>query len=613
MGCKPGPLCPPFTTSTLQIGIENDFQNFHRGPLPLIADFESIFKIPKRDPRSYKSKMEPKKMKVVITGNSATLYGPFPISFIATISLLNGKKVWLNSSTIKFEALTNNVKRLQNCGHEITFIDETGTLADLADFENMPDQTAQIPVVHTNYKPKLPLRDYQQKAVNLSAERKSYAYLMEVGLGKTAVVITNIGLLVMANKLTGVLLIAPKGVHSQFVNEQLVEHLDDAIIYEAHVWKGIVPKFKNKTQLQVLAMNVDSMRTKNGFKVASDFLKSHDGKSMMIVDESHHIKSASAQRTKAAFSLGSMATYRRILTGTPIASNVSDLFAQFKFLDERILGHRYFVSFRNHFCVMGGFEQRQIIGSKNTEELYSLISRHSFRLTKSEALDLPEKIYIKRRYEPSEIVMQHYNALKNNFLTQLDNGDIVDVNNAIVCLLRLQQVICGYLPREDGTFESFSDDRIEQMMEIINQTEDQVIIWCRFSEDIRRISDKLNTQFGKGSAVLYYGDNVKDRDESVTLFLEKKARFFISNPSAGGSGLNLQKSGCTTMIFYSNSFNFINREQAEGRIHRLGTKGAVSYFDLVADKTIDARVLKNLTGKKAISSFTLDEIRQALI
>lgn len=552
-------------------------------------------------------------MKVVITGNSATLHGPFPISFVATISLLSGKKDWRSSTVIVFEALPNNLKRLQNCGHEIEFVDESGVLADLADFENLPNQTAQIPVVQTNYKPKLPLREYQQKAVNLSAERKAYAYLMEVGCGKTAVVITNIGLLVMANKLTGVLLVAPKGVHSQFVNEQLVEHLDDAISYEAHIWKGIVPKFKNNTQLQVLAMNFDSLRTKNGFKTAEDFLKSHSGKSMMIADESHHIKSAIAQRTKAAFALGALAEYRRILTGTPIANNVSDLFAQFKFLDERILGHRYFVSFRNHFCVMGGFESRQIVGSKNTEELYSLISRHSFRLTKNEALDLPEKIYIKRSYEPSEIVMQHYNALKNNFLTQLNNGDIVDVNNAIVCLLRLQQVICGYLPREDGTFESFSDDRIEQMMEIINQTEDQVIIWCRFSEDIRRIEAKLEKEFGKGSAVLYYGDNTKDRDESVSLFLSKKARFFVSNPSAGGSGLNLQKSGCTTMIFYSNSFNFINREQAEGRIHRLGTQGAVSYFDLVAEKTIDARVLKNLTNKRAVSSFTLDEIRQALL
>lgn len=553
-------------------------------------------------------------MRVVIIGNSATLHGPFPLSFIGTVSSLSGKKTWMNSSTIKFEALPNNLKRLQNCGHEIEFVDDSGLLDELAEFENMPTQKAQVDAIKTDYRPKLKLRDYQEKAVNLSADRRSYALFLEMGLGKTAIAITNIGMLVLANRLTGVLILSPKGVHKQWIEEQFPEHFDERIKYKAHIWTGTVPNLKRgKEQLTVLSMNIDAIRTKNGYKVASEFLNEHKDSSMLVIDESHAIKTGSSQRTKAAWALGQMATYRRIMTGTPISKNVADLWSQFKFLDDRILGHRYFTSFKNHYLIMGGYEGRQIVGQKNVEELYRGIAPHSYRLTKAEALDLPEKIYIRRRYEMNEICAHHYNSLKKNFLTMLDSGEIVDVNNAVSCLLRLQQVLSGYLPADEGeTFEVFSDDRIQQMLEILDQTDGQAVIWARFTQDVLRIVEILNKEYGSKSAVAYYGGNVSDRSESVKSFLSKEARFFVSNPAAGGTGLNLQTSGCQTVIFYNNDFNYITRAQAEDRTHRLGMKGAVTYFDLVADKSVDKHVLSNLRNKKSISSLTLDEIRSGI-
>jgi hypothetical protein len=553
-------------------------------------------------------------MKCVIQGSTGILEGPFNMAFIPTISLLNGKKTWKSKNVVQFEALPNNLKRLQNCGQEIEFVDESGVLEELAEFENLPTQIAQVEAVKTDYRPKLKLRDYQDKAVNLAAERESYAFFLEMGLGKSAICITNIGMLTLANKLTGVLILSPKGVHKQWIEEQFPEHFDDRIKYKAVAWTGTIPNLKQKDeQLVVLSMNIDAIRTKNGFKVASDFLKEHSGRNMMVIDESHNIKSGTAQRTKAAWSLAIMAKYRRIMTGTPISKNVSDLWSQFKFLDERILGHKYFISFRNHYLIMGGFEGRQIVGQKNVEELYRGIAPHSYRLTKAEALDLPEKIYVKRRYEMSETCAHHYNSLKKNFLTMLDNGDVVDVPNAVSCLVRLQQVLSGYLPTEDESFEVFSDDRLQQMMEIINQTDGQAIIWARFTKDIIRISEMLNDEYGAGQAVCYYGDNVSTRHQSVEQFLAGKARFFVSNPAAGGVGLNLQGSGCQTVIYFSNDFNYITRMQSEDRTHRLGMKGAVTYFDLIADKSVDKQILTNLRNKKSISSLTLDEIRNSLI
>jgi len=555
-------------------------------------------------------------MKCVITGNKSVLHGPFPITFITVISTLNGKKNWKNSSQIEFESIPSNLKKLKSSGHDIEFIDEGHVLVDLEMFENLPTQVAQVPVAQTNYKPKMPLRDYQKKAIDLSAERKSYAYLLAPGLGKTAIVITNIGMLCLANKVTGALVISPKGVHRQFAEDEVPRHLDDSIKYKMHLWDGLAIDVKRKgEQLSFLSVNIDSLRTKKGYETAEKFLKEHSGTSIMVLDESHLCKTPSAQRTKAVYQLGQMATYRRIMTGSPISKHLGDAWSQFRFLDERILAHKYFTSFKAEYLILGGFEGKQIVGNKNVEKFYASIAPHSFRLTKEEALDLPPKVFVTRKYEMSEITAQHYRNLKSSFLTQLDSGEIVDVNNALTLMMRLQQILSGYLPTIEGgsEFEVFSNDRLEQLMDILQQTEGQAVIWCRFTQDILRIEEAIKKEFGSGAAVLYYGDNSNTRHESLKRFLNKEARYFISNPSAGGTGLSLHSSGCGTVIYFNNSFNFIHRVQSEDRTHRLGTENSVMYFDLVAYKSIDSHILKSLQNKKALETMTLDDIRKALI
>lgn len=151
------------------------------------------------------------------------------------------------------------------------------------------------------------------------------------------------------------------------------------------------------------------------------------------------------------------------------------------------------------------------------------------------------------------------------------------------------------------------------MLEVVEQIEGQAIIFSRFTKDIDRIIEALNNEYGNDQAVRYDGTNVRDRDNSIKLFLGGNARFFVANQAAASTGLNLQTGGCQHMIFYSNSFDYIAREQAEGRIHRLGTRGAVTYIDLVASKSIDGHILKNLRNKKNISDLTLDSIRKSLV
>ena len=558
-------------------------------------------------------------IKIVVEGETATAEGPFPFQFLSHLSTLSGRKTWHGSEWVKFQASPSNIRRLkEEIGDNIEWIDKTGELKAIREMEKLASQHQVIDGVKGSYHWETQPFPHQEQAYALSLERPGYAYLLEMGLGKTAICLANIGELHLRGQVSGVLVLAPKGVHRQWLNEQVPEHLDKKIKVNPLVWKGKPFDLKemNKKGLTILSMNIDSISTKKGFTVAHNFMKLHNGRSMMVVDESHMIKSWKAKRTKAAWALGDLAKYKRIMTGTPIAKNILDAWSQFYFLDWKILGYKYMTAFRSRYCIMGGFEGRQIIGQKNVEEFYRLIAPHAYRKTKAECLDLPPKIYSVREYEMDDDTRRHYQSMKKTFMTELKNGSIVDAQHAAVAVLRLQQIACGYLPdpEKEGKGQIISNDRIEVLLDIIEQVNGPVVIWCRFISDINRIYDRLTKSnvYGPQCAVQYYGDmNDEQKEIAKKKFLSGSARFFIGNPQAGGTGLNLQ-GACQTAIYFSNSFRALDRWQSEDRLHRMGTTGAVSYIDLIAVGSVDRAIMRNLKNKKSISDLTFDEIRQAI-
>lgn len=560
-------------------------------------------------------------IEIRIKDGKATATGTFKASMLNLFNGIRGKKLWGDNKTLTFEATQFNVDLIKNSEFEYP-----GEFRFIGGVEpkvphTMATQHEKVPPLPKDYVPKLPLWKLQKDILGISWLRKVYAVLLEMSLGKSAIIITNAGMLHVCGKVTGVLILSPRGVHIQWIDEQIPLHLSDAVKGNLLLWKKkpIDVKLMNKKGLTFLSMNVDAIRTKIGWKTAEAFLKMHNGKSMMVVDESHLIKSPGADRTKAAIKLGALATYRRICTGTPIAKTVIDAWSQFMFLDKTILNHPYMTSFRARFCIMGGFEGRVVVGQKNVEEFYSLIAPHSFRMTKLEALDLPPKIYVTREYEMGEETERHYKSMKNTFMTELENGEILDVENAAVAILRLQQIVCGYLPiledadiHQKQEIEIISDERIDILMDIVEQVQGPVIVWARFIADIRRIEYALQKRHGINSCVTYFGETSNaHRKYAKEAFLSGQARFFISNPAAGGTGLNLQ-GDCQTVIYYSNSFDALHRWQSEDRTHRPGMKGTITYFDIVASRSVDKRILQSLKNKKSISHLTFDQIRSFL-
>lgn len=550
-------------------------------------------------------------IKIEVTGNKAKAIGPFPTKFIMHMSILSGRKNW-NKEGVEFEATASNIRLLKETEFVFKWIDVKGALKDQEDFEN--DQAEEDnPQLWKKYTPAVPLYDHQKKALALSCDKAAYAYLLEMGLGKTAIAIANMGYLYMLKKVHAVLIVAPKGVHRQWTEQEIPKHLDKRIKYKTITWGDKVEKLSNGSSLLFFSINIDAIRTKRGFDAANEFLLTYKGRNAIIVDEGHLIKNGTADRTKAAFQLGSISTYRRLLTGTPIAKSIIDAWSQFKFLDERILGHRYMTSFRSRYCIMGGWENKEIVGQKNTDEFFRLIQPHSFRRTKVEVLNLPPKTYIQRQYEMSDETRRHYKSLQNTFMTMFDDGEIADVPNAAVCALRLQQVLCGFLPMEDGTLKEISHERIDALLEIVRQVKGQIVIWARFNEDIKRIEKALIKEFGKKCCKVYVGAT-KEKERAIirAQFNRGEFDYLISNPQAGGTGNDLPGKD-RSAIYYSYSHRSLDRWQSEDRIHRIGTTGTVNIFDLVAARSVDKGILANLRQKRDISSLTLDELRAIIL
>jgi len=445
--------------------------------------------------------------------------------------------------------------------------------------------------------------DHQRKAFYLSRDKDSFALLMEQGTGKTKVVIDNAAYLYGKGKITALVVIAPNGVHRNWLSKEIPDHMPEwcptrAVYYHASMRKKEMDAFEDvlaETEaLKVFSFNVEAFVSDKATRLMNRVLLSNDV--LLVVDESSRIKRPGAKRTKSITRFSKMAKYRRIMTGTPVTKGPEDVYSQFKFLDPHILGYDSFYSFRARYCVMGGYENKQIVSYQNVDELTKNIEGHSFRVLKKDCLDLPDKIYQRHPVDLSPKQRKLYDQLRKEFIAELE-GEHIDAPETITRLLRLQQIVCGWFPTEEEVKPiDEKNPRMQALLDILSDIDTKVIIWARFKADLRAIERALGDL-----AVAYHGDVSNDqRAIAVERFQnDPKVRYFIGQPQSGGIGLTLTAAECA--IYYSNSFDLETRLQSEDRCHRIGTKNNVTYIDIEAPKTIDSKIIKALQSKKSLA------------
>jgi SNF2 family DNA or RNA helicase len=493
---------------------------------------------------------------------------------------------------------------------------------------DIPASRPITPTPQAPQRPKLDLSEYsfvctpfqhQITALERSQGFKEYAYLMEMGTGKSKVIIDDFSWWYSKGKIDAIIIWANKGCYKNWVNAEIPIHLPKHIPYQMTYWdsaasttlqQSYVKLMQPFNGLKILVMNVEALAYEKATKFAKLFCKAH--RVYAVVDESTSIKNWKAKRTVSAIEVGQLCLYRRIATGSPVTNNPLDLFSQAAFLGYHLLGFSSFYAFRARYAEMvqitidarassTGKEKKfkKVKCFQHLDELTRKLQSWSYRCLKKDCLDLPEKIYEYREVELTPEQKRAYLTMRTAAFAELD-GSIATVMLALTKILRLHQIVCGNLKDDDGVNHALPNNRIPVLLDTIDEGSGKFIIYATYIEDIQAIQKALAEEYDPRNVVTYYGATSKDdRDLAVKRFQEDpECRFFVANRT-GAYGLTLTTA--ETVIYYSNDYNLEVRLQSEDRAHRIGQKNNVTYIDLICRGTVDEKIIKALRDKKTIA------------
>lgn len=544
-------------------------------------------------------------MNLTVTDKHIIVKGiQFDAKMIAILSKYEGRGKWL-ADGIKIERTGHNVDILCSLFPEIN--SQYGHNGAKLKYSPSHKDKVLFDPPNLSFNPPTTMRLYQEQFIDKAWGKRAFMLTAEMGLGKTKMAIDLAVKRYCRRLINQVLVVAVKGVHYQWA-EHMEAEIQPNIVKDVHAWTGNPYSMQcrlSKGCLSLRTINFAALLTKKG-REAIDYVLNHEGLTMLIVDESHMVKNPSTKTWKVVKGIAEQCEYRLCLTGTPIVNNLLDYWAQFRLMDEFIIGERYQSAFRAKYCVMGGFENSQIIASKNEEQLFEKTSQFTYRITKKEAIDIPDKLHEQVQFEMDRKQKKMYDQMKREFLIELDKGKYYTASNAAVALLRLQQITCGYLTDGDEIVHEFNPNpRLQLLRHILEGIDSKVIIWCRFTRDIELVMGLLGNE-----SVAYYGQmNMPQKQKARDEFVGGKARYMVANPSSGGLGIDGFQTVCHTAIYYSNSFNAGVRWQSEDRIHRIGMIDKAAYIDIVCRGGIDKGILKNINLKRSLSNYSLDELR----
>jgi len=467
-----------------------------------------------------------------------------------------------------------------------------------------------------NYKFKSKPFAHQSKALEMSWDKEVFAYFMEMGTGKSKVLIDNIAMLYNAGKINGALIIAPKGVYKNWFDSEIPNHLPDYIEKKMGLWKtdpnakDLKPLFSTGAELHILMMNVEAFSTKKGVDFAKKFLSCH--KTIIGIDESTTIKNPMAKRTRAIIELGLKCKFKRILTGSPVTKSPLDLFSQCYFLSPFLLGHESFYTFKTRYAItkqvnVSGRMIQLVVGYRNLPELSEKVKPFSYRVLKDDCLDLPKKTYMKRIVQLTDEQKRLYKTMKEKAIAFL-NGKMVSTAAVITQLMRLHQITCGHFKSDDGDVQDVKSNRLDELMDVLEEVEGKAVIWAHYRYDIEKIVEAIIKQYGEKSVVTYYGDtSTEDRQLAIKKIQDPNSpvRFIVGTPQTGGYGITL--TGASTMIYYSNGYDLEKRQQSEARIDRIGQEKPMTYIDIIAEGTVDDKIVQSLRKKVNIATEIMGE------
>lgn len=444
---------------------------------------------------------------------------------------------------------------------------------------------------------------------------KGFGLLFEMGCGKTLTAIAIAGAGYQMGKVDRLLIVAPTSVVAVWPKElreyakfkytcktllgekqQRIKQIDDLLKFPFKALKIAVINYESTWRPEIL-----------------EKLKEFDA-DMVIADESQRIKTYDAAQSKAMHELGDQARYKLILSGTPVQTAAIDIWSQYRFLDKSVFGENFF-KFRGRYAIMGGYGNKKIVGYRDLEGLIKKEHSIAFRVTKDEALDLPEQTFETRRIQFSPKEKSLYERLKRDSYAELDNGGHITATTVLTKLLRLQQLTGGFLVQDEAQKPQLvSRAKLDALTDIVVDyvigSGKKLVVFARFIAEVKAIIDLAAKVLPKDlKQVAIYGDVKKeDRGDIVKQFQEDPSTvLFVGQIDTAGTGITL--TAADTCVYYSKNFNYATYSQSLSRIHRIGQRNCCTYIDLEIEGTIDELISSALSRKEDMAKTVVDNWR----
>lgn len=579
-------------------------------------------------------------IKVGYEQKSLNLLMNFPFVLVDVARSFPSKRFDPKSKLWKIKLVRSNIEHFKEIRHKYNFelsepaqeaIDKFEQLTALPAFVPFPDHVYDFTKSKSGFAP----RKHQKLMLDRAWNMPSFAWFARMGTGKTFSTIH----LAMARWAEGsidaLMIIAPSTLRTVW-RKELEKYATRPYDFRIHdtkaPWLQEFYKKRDIKELPILAVSVEGLGVSESlYESALGFLVGR--RVMVVVDESSRIKNPTAKRTQRTINIGTYASHRLILNGSPIAVGIQDLYSQFEFLDSNIIGAGDYFAFKSQYLVMGGYEAKQIVGIQNADKLMSLIAPYSMEVGK-EVLDLPPKI---PKPIPVELTAEQRALLK--IITKSGgvdaNGNVLmKVENTLERVLRCRQVVGGYLPRaipkmvtvetEFGPITEVQyitkieplklNPKFDVLMTLIEDASpsSKFVIWSPFTHEIEMIAAALQKAYGDRAVAMYYGETDKEMRSVIEdrYCRDDRLRFFVGNPAAAGLGLTLINEGGEDIhIYYSGTNNYIDRVQSEDRSHRIGQVRNVTIIDLIGEKSVDEAIIEATKLKMSIEEYVAMSLR----
>ena len=473
----------------------------------------------------------------------------------------------------------------------------------------LKSSVAQWPLVD----PSKPRWEHQAEELEEHGTKKSRGLLWGMRTGKSRVIVDSASALRSGNRIKGGLVFAPNGVHMNWVLKQIPFHTWPGMTWEAQYWSSNFARenprlwserfnslLHSDADMRWFTVNSESLIMPKVKKAISDFLDSVQGEVIAIADESVDFRTPGSKRTKAARGLFKKLPYRRILDGTALMNSPLHAFSQFELLEPGALGFRTFGEFKEYHSVWK--QQRTKSGRyypaldhyRNLETLRENIGDYASVVLREDCDDMPELLPIEVVVEMSQPQKDAYVELLEKYLLEFENGAEIDALEGGKRAIKFHQIVSGFAIDDFGDVQSIDDDP-PILQELRRQVADtpKFIVWCRFREDIRRVSIALREM---GHTIVEYHGGVPQgqRPGIVDQFNnDPNTTGLVGQPQAGGRGLELP---CDSIIWYSSTYDAIIRNQANERGTVMGGR-SVAIVTLATPGTVHDDVVASAEGK----------------